>query len=243
MSTKIELNMNPKTKYKSINKVAIAALMLYILFECGAFLYGQEAETQTIESTEADNQDNVCGIGSDFEIMTIPIDETKRKIEPGLDPVQDGSSSFVDVVSHDFGKKGIEDVKPEPVQHVVVKDLRIESGIKYTCLLNEHIKRHCGTHLARFESFDFGIIYRGKGYIRYTCNDNEAFIIEPIIIYEPYCDRGVSGCCIKGTSLKEVEEWKKKPQENYKEYKPTEFQVKMFSFIHGVYARLKALMK
>lgn len=235
--------MNNKTKYKPKNRGAIAALVLYILFEYGAFLYGQEAKTQTTEPSTIDNQDNVCGVDSDLKIVTVPIDETERKIEPGWDPVQDGSNTFIDIVSHGFGKTGIEDVKPEPVKHVVVKDLHIESGIKYTCLLNEYIKRHCGTPWARFESFDFGIIYRGKGYIRYTCNDNEAFIIEPMVIYEPYCDRGVSGCCIKGTSLKEIEEWKKRPQEKFTEYKPTEFQIKMFSFIHNVYAKLKSLIK
>ena len=72
--------------------------------EYGAFLYGQEAETQPIESTKTDNQDNVCGIDSDLKIKTIPIDETKRKIEPGWDPVQDGSNTFVDVVVNSFVK-------------------------------------------------------------------------------------------------------------------------------------------
>lgn len=236
--------MNKKTKFKSINKVAIAALILFVLFEYNGGLYGQEAETQTPEEPEKiEIQEIDCGIDNDLKIETVPIDETKRKIEQGLDPVQDGSSVFVDVVSHDFGKTGIENVKPEPVKHIVVKDVHVESGIKYTCLLNEYIKHHCGTPWARFESFDFGIIYRGKGYIRYTCNDNEAFIIEPIIIYEPYCDRGVGGDCIKGTSLKEAEELAKRPKEKFTEYKPTEFQIKMFSFIHEIYAKLKELTK
>ena len=44
--------MNKKTKFKSINKVAIAALILFVLFEYNGGLYGQEAETQTPEEPE-----------------------------------------------------------------------------------------------------------------------------------------------------------------------------------------------